>query len=374
MKKIKFSNISTKGNETQNQPSKSKRKNLKAFGFGSLAMMMAVAGTFAFAPLGASPSVANANEIEMTTEQGLITPKADDPVIYTTESGIEIKFGNAPSVSNSLSSGNLNGFPYFTTTKNSTTYTWVIIGRSTSITDTQTYLWSNWKNGNKDFYKYMSYFFGDTYETNTPAGSLINSIVPSKAYVVDTLKNTKPKTSSEIPAGCVLALSNTVVGSTFFSNTAQATYNGQTGNCANSLTQCFAGSGNNLTTVHQNYYTNDSFGFGTNKSLLQNIALRQAGTYWYNPGTGGYNKKDATSINLYFFPLGHDASYDNFRFQTYLTAEQVKTSSSFWVRTNDNHTCGRIINTSGVVAEHTPQTYSMGLSQSVRPACVVKIF
>ena len=102
---------------------KKKHKFLKTFSFTSLALLMGVAGTMAFAPLGASASVANASELETTTEQGLITPKADDPVIYTTESGLEIKWGNATTIlgggnestSTVLDSGNLSGFPYFTT-------------------------------------------------------------------------------------------------------------------------------------------------------------------------------------------------------------------------------------------------------------------
>ena len=130
---------------------KKKHKFLKTFSIASLALLMGAAGVFAFAPLGASPSVANANAmVETTTEQGLITPKADDPVIYTTESGLQIKYGNAaPSTLNSsLDSGNLEGFPYFTTASGSTTYTWVIIGRNSNVSKLNTavkeYLFSVW--------------------------------------------------------------------------------------------------------------------------------------------------------------------------------------------------------------------------------------
>ena len=124
MKKIKFSNIST--TQSSSAKRKGKLKVWKTFGFASLALLMAAGGTFAFAPLGAGTPLATANEsgkTTYTTEQGLITSKADDPVIYTTESGIEIKYGNSASsiFNNSLASGNLAGFPYFTTSKNGTT-------------------------------------------------------------------------------------------------------------------------------------------------------------------------------------------------------------------------------------------------------------
>ena len=112
-----------------------KSKLLKSLGFASLAILMGAAGVFAFAPLGASPSVANASELETTTTEtgGLIVPKNDDPVIYTTESGIDIKWSNysltgtngnqvglAESSGTSLSSGNLSGFPYFVTNDGTT--------------------------------------------------------------------------------------------------------------------------------------------------------------------------------------------------------------------------------------------------------------
>ena len=75
-----------------------KSKLFKTISFSSLALLMGIAGTMAFAPLVAtSPQLAKASEmVETTTEQGLITPKADDPVIYTTESGLKIYAGKAP--------------------------------------------------------------------------------------------------------------------------------------------------------------------------------------------------------------------------------------------------------------------------------------
>ena len=142
---------------------KSKRKVLRGFAFGGVALMMATAGVFAFAPLG---NVAPASLATSQPTDVLVTPQEDDPVLFTTEDGLEIKWGNAASLqgggketwsgsftsestantnigdthpatnnTSNLSSGNLSGFPYFTTTSGSTTYTWVIIGRNSNVTN-----------------------------------------------------------------------------------------------------------------------------------------------------------------------------------------------------------------------------------------------
>ena len=129
--------------------SKSKRKALRGFAFGGVALMMATAGVFAFAPLGTvQPASLEASQ----PTDVLVTPKEDDPVLFTTEDGLEIKWGNAASLqgggketwsaskyttqasakaqysatptdtyTSNLTSGNLNGFPYFTTKSGSTT-------------------------------------------------------------------------------------------------------------------------------------------------------------------------------------------------------------------------------------------------------------
>ena len=66
-----------------------KSKLFKTISFSSLALLMGIAGTMAFTPIGTTTTpIANASEIS-TESGGLITPKKDDPVIYTTESGIE---------------------------------------------------------------------------------------------------------------------------------------------------------------------------------------------------------------------------------------------------------------------------------------------
>ena len=380
---------------------KKKHKILKTFGFTSLALLMGVAGTMAFAPLGASPNVANANELETTTETGgLITPKADDPVIYTTESGIEIKYGNAvPITSNSsLGSGNLKGFPYFETKNGSTTYTWVIIGRNPNVTTLstaiQSYLFSTWKtnNSSSDGWVYGKTFFDTTYETLTPAGNSIYSDTSSKGDINDNISIpiNNLTSNNEIPSGSVLCLSNTIIETCmFYAGSDYENFNSTA--CIATESQTFAGASNTVRTKCANYYTNDSFGFGSYKSSLQNITLKQNGCY--NPGqsSGNLNMFSNTFITtqLHFFPLatnsivyydytqpnyqnaGGNMTYkdSNFCVQSYLSSNQLALGTTYWLR--NMHATSYI----AYVATDGSATHSYGIQtiRGIRPACVIKI-
>ena len=339
-----------------------KSRVLKAIGFSSLALVMGAIGTLAFAPLNLA-QISSASEAEMTTEQGLITPKADDPVIYTTESGLEIKWGNALNINASMDSGNLKGFPYFTTTSDGTTYTWVIIGKNddTYIPTSEfvPYLYSNWKSTVAPVpTTFANYYFNNINDTTTPAGSSIDSNVVSKTYVNDKASRNDIKTSTEIPSSCVLCLSNNVTsGSQTWSTGHWDNAYGYAPTTANV---------NKTRKTCEDYYTNDAFGFGSNKSLIQSVSLSQYGYYWTD-STG--NTSTRATINQYFFPLGNNTSYDNFRWQTYLTADQVKTSYNVWARTSTSLSGAYYITTSGGTGTNgSYQSYGY-----VRPACVLKL-
>ena len=372
-----------------------KSKFLKPFSFASLALLMGIAGTMAFAPLGASPSVASANEIETTTTEtgGLIVPKKDDPIIYTTENGLQIKYGNAaPSTLNSsLTSGNLAGFPYFTTKNGSTTYTWVIIGRNSNVTTlntaVQSYLFSTWKSNNSSSndWKYSNSFFKNTYETSTPAGSAINNVVPSKSYVNDNISfsiNDITTNDDEIPSGCVLILSNSTVGSSVWCSSTTGT-NGY----ATSIEHTFSGSLNNLRQLCVSYYTNDTFGFGTYLNLVQQQTLKQYGHYNTN------STCVLTSTDLHFFPLdgiGIDGDYYwndglysnahtytnymnncNFKKETYLTKQQYALTNYVYCRSMYNHCQAYKVFSDGHIS--CIANRDCKIAEYVRPACVIKI-
>ena len=356
-----------------------KKTFLKSLSFTSLALLMGIAGTMAFVPLGSGPSVASANEmVESTTEQGLITPKADDPVIYTTESGLEIKWGNAlpDTINGSLASGNLAGFPYFTTKNGSTTYTWVIIGRNSNVTAINTavksYLFSTWKtNDSTNTWKYSNSFFKDTYETTTPAGNAINNVVPSKSYVNDNISFSVSNitSNSEIPSGCVLCLSNLPLVSCAY-------YDISSSSNTYSPNPWDAFSDQEYTTGEQptycgpyirckNYTNDDSLGFGSLLTDLQYPSLIHRIYYNSSPQTS-----IETVTKLKFFPLGgSNYTEENFKWQTYLTATEYKTTQNVWCRGMYDKYSPYITDTNGSISYLSNARGTAYL----RPACVLKI-
>ena len=390
MKKIKFSNNSTKGNETQNQPNKSKRKILKAFGFGSLAVMMAVAGTFAFAPLGASPSLASASEISNdinTRADGenikyapspLGLDPENDPVIYTTESGLEIKFGGAFNyVANgggnetmtasypTLASGKpLSGYPYFTMgTYSGYAVNWVIIGKSTSITNSTTTTYdslTNWqsKTGQAPTYKY---FFDNTYEASTPAGSAIKSNNTLSDLTARKLTTNYSALSSipakdEIQSDCVLCISETALGTTQYQlSSHSATYQGS-----------------NLQSYCSALYTSTLNLNATQKALIK---AQNFTTNYLTQNKGSMST--CSSSNQYFFSLA--ASGEKFTISNYLTTNALRTIGSKYFLRSGGATWTDIfykVIESGAVSDGDLITDMYDCQQylSVRPACVVKIF
>ena len=315
---------------------KKKHKILKTFSFTSLALLMGAAGVFAFAPLGAGAPLATANEsgkTTYTTEQGLITPKADDPVIYTTESGIEIKYGNAVPITpnNSLGSGNLKGFPYFTTTESSTTYTWVIIG------------------------------FGGGWESVTPAGQAINT---------DRLKQTLNNltTLSEIPEACFLVLAN--------DNVATGVYNTSYSIYSNYKEATYVGS-ESIATTMEGYYTNGSWGLSTIKSSIQATNLD---TYTYYYANSSWAWKTNTAASQHIYPLGSNTS-STFYWGNYLTVDQIKLSANQWVRGQHAATQGSTSYSGGGYCFYGSYVNSSGAytaayvhnSSGYRPAFCLKI-
>ena len=222
---------------------KMKRKNkaLKTFGFTSLAMLMGIAGTMVFAPL------ANTNAKEQpTTTTGLGLDPKNDPVVYTTESGLEIKMSNANKFSSTVTmttntgysyTQDLTSFYYFTMgsfsgtiykgNSTSATYSvanepvnWIILGvgsHSTSFVDSvSNYLFSALKN-NPYLFSYSENYFNNYHESISPAGQLINNTVSMKTYIMDKVKNSI-KVTTEIPKGCMLVMSEKLLGQSYFNS------------------------------------------------------------------------------------------------------------------------------------------------------------
>ena len=291
-----------------------KSKFLKPFSFASLALLIGAAGVFAFAPLGANPNnFANANTLsdEINTKADGETIKyapsalgldpENDPVIYTTESGLEIKFGGAITAlgggnekndfaAETLPSGKpLSGYPYFTMgTYNGYAVNWVIIGKSTTgipTTSTSTGMsdynyekLSTWQGKTSESPTYK-HFFEQTYDATTPAGAAIKNSGTLNNYAarkIEYMFNPSILSSivpnSEIDAGCVLAISECCLGYSWFN----CTSGGATG--ANGTTTASTSYGSRYRYLADNYHTSHTTTFkytqlkdGTLYSYMNNL-------------------------------------------------------------------------------------------------------
>ena len=424
MKKTFFNN-STRGGDLQTS-TKTKRKFLRTFSFTSLALLMGAAGVFAFAPLGANPSVASANTLsdEINTkadgENIKYAPSAlgldpeNDPVIYTTESGLEIKYGGE-NVNDQIASGNpLSGYPYFTMgTYNGYAVNWVIIGRNTNDTvftsAISAHLFSTWKTNNSassaTFENKGYYFFKNTYESTTPAGSAINGVVPSKSYVADVTKATKTVVGNdEVPQGCVLAISEYVLDCSWFNATSGASswstttsttskggryrYIATNYSCTQGYTFTYDGTGGTLYTKMLNLYNSELSLTTAQKNMIQGQKLKTA----YCNGSSNLLETSATDGNTsyYLFPLAgftadnnysssSDPGEENFKMKTYLTSNALRkayqigttTARTYWARSGepDFSYCSLYVTSDGVFDNAIRCQQSNG----VRPAGVFKL-
>ena len=217
-----------------------KRRILKTISLAVLAVVMATAGILAFAPIGASASTPPPT----TTTTGLGLDPKNDPVVYTTESGLEIKKSNGKYSSTTTTTTNsgqsyiqdITSFYYFTmgtfsgtiyTAKTKTdTYTvtnepvnWLIIGR-----------------GGFDFYD------------NTPAGGSIENDSNKQEFAVTNnlylpLAMQSIPQNDEIPDGCFLVLSERLLGNMYFNSSGSLYTNFYT---SNSITYSFYSSTSNI--------------------------------------------------------------------------------------------------------------------------------
>lgn len=355
--KIKTQKVKLSCNNSSSHKEKCTNKShrfARAFACTGLALMIG-AGTI----LGLTLPVANASSLNSTATNacggssamsadqnfatqggGLITPRADDPVLFETKNGLQIKFGldNASGTGGSetyptLSSGNLSGFPYFTTTENGTTYTWVIIGRSSS-SSLFTRTMAQWQDYN--FSPTYNYFFNNCYETSSPAGSAINS-ESSKEYAVrNVLGFSNVVVNYEIPENCVLVLLNGIVESGPYGGNVVGSYRSIG---AASYTRCWWAvyNGNQLCVAMNGYYTNGSLGLNSIKSYIRSVTITtHECVNGDNPNWRQYLRFVNTDQSSYVFPLAFNVDGGNFKWSTYLSANQMKLSSNQWLRGTDS--------------------------------------
>ena len=247
-----------------------------------------------------------------------------DPTMFTTQSGLNIKFGG---VNGTVESGALTGYAYITMgAYNNTPVNWVIIGYNSSLG----YLFSgeviNGGNGLLD----------DTL-IDGPAGEAIKNNNWYSPYGVQN--------DTELKAGEVLVISQGTLGTACFD--AETSYSNDY----------------NSSDCELRKYVETLYNVGLNfsvaeKSLIQPKTLT-------NYGTGG-----SITSNAYMFPLA--ARGENFTISTYLTSNALRTINSDYSlrsgRDSDISTSYYIFRTGAI-------EYNANVTNSVpvRPAMVLKL-
>ena len=345
-----------------------KNRLFKSLGIGAMAVFMGiltVLGT-ACTPTQTntnleSGSLASGNNMEAVkpAPSPLGLDPQNDPIIYTTESGLEIKYGGID-YNMSLGSGPLKGYPYFTMgTYNSLAVNWIIIGIRTGETfwdkNITNYLFSNWKT-NYTNTKFGQYFFTNIYDTTTPAGAAINSVIPSKSYIQDFVSNAKPIQNAEIPSGCALSISEcSLYGNQFY----------------NSSTQCVYPSSNLKTSV-DNLYTS---GLGLT-TAQKNLIVSQT----FSTITGTSSSTTTSSTQSLFLLAGRGEKYN---VSTYLTSNALRqaytigasTLANWWLRSMASNSVkyGCCIYTSGALYTTAQDINQYSNNTGVRPACIISL-
>lgn len=307
------------------------------------------------------------NNSQTTTNSGLITPQEDDPVLFKTESGLEIKWGNT-TITTQIGVGEttgMKGYCYFITNDGSKDYVWIIIGKATDVNTKfpVDYIASNWIDSSDYFGNERNEFMGNQYENESPAGTIIyNELVSHLDRVIgnDIVSN------SEIPSGSILCLANDAVATGVWNNTNKAVtypYDYGTAYHYNSTYSSQA-----LGTAMNGYYTNGTFG-------LSNIKDKIVGVPITTTGRSGTDTWTPITETLYVYPLA-GKSEEKFFYSRYLATSHGLTSFSWWLRTNT----GSIYHSHGSYMEYyyptiyyvkpdgTISSTSCGSSLSHRPA------
>ena len=327
-------------------PTQSPRKKfLKIFAAASLALITCATTLLAVAPFGVGAAANAATNTNLSNNTQTTSPLGldpeNDPVLFTTSSGLDIKFS-----SGNLTSGALDGYGYFSMgSYDGELVNWVIIGcnSSTSAPTEDTLQWfSSWYEGNKNlsFVEYLG-------DVTTPAGSAIHddSNAPKKQvmYSLITSVTNAVENTTELFEGEFLCISEKVL----YNSTATATYAGSTMQL----------------TINALYDNLNLTAFEQERIVPQTIVSH------YN-----YYGHLNTCENQYLFLLARSdqSASQNFGIETYLTTPEVRIAETdYWLRTgtasSGNAHC-QFVNTVGNYS-HVLYTNKKG----IRPAMVIKL-
>lgn len=372
-----------KAQKAGNNDSGSRRKKLmRVFGASALAIIMGIGTLFGvvISPMNSSRASTSGSEENLLTPQEQLlagTLELDpekDPVVYTTDYGLDIKFhadwGSFGTVNSSLY--DVTGYVYFTMgTYDGTPVNWIIIGIATSGITGQYYDGTHnlgTKYNAYTFTNYVSqttskgsYFKNNHYETSSNAGSAISS-AGSKGLVYDfaafTQTFTKAKSNEEIPSGCVLCLSEYILfKAAFNSSSGYANY-----------------AASNLKTVMSSLYSTNLGLTTTQKNYIQPQTIYAE---YYN----GSNFVTTTNTGQFMYPLSSETDgkfyvgdyLDDYWAKAYLL--NTTSTEDWWLRDaygSSYPKYGQIVRDNGSWTSDYPYTYST-YKDGVRPAFVLKI-
>ena len=279
-------------NEQDFYQKNTQKKFLKIFAAASLALITCATTLLATTPFGSGTASAAA-ESEMTAQENLAAGTLNlnpdtDPVIYTTSSGLEIKFHNWLA-NGQISSGGLTGFPYLTMASRN----WIIIGRHSG-------LFSNC-NGQ-----------GVVEGSNTIFETLDDSAAGRAIWFEEVWNNNIVSNDAELSTGQVLVISeNYLVHSSM--NASQGDYNGS--GIDGSLNALYDTLG--FTDAEKEMIVPQTF---TNKSYDDGISIT------------------STSVNQKIFPLAFRG--EKFTVTTYLNQSQRVFSQIWGLRSGDTDNGG----------------------------------
>ena len=435
-----------------------KNKFLKTLGFSCMAVFMASLTILG----GCSAPQLNNNVDKPPVSSSLGLDPKNDPVVYTTDSGLEIKMSNAFATSkggtvttttntNYTYTQDLSSFYYFTMgTFSGTIYTattaaasfsvsnepvnWIILGLGKNtgyfLDQVTQNLFSTWKT-NIEGVEHSNttlnnYFFKDIYETVSPAGNAIYSELATKAYIMDKVKASipvNPGNLNEIPEGCMLVLSEKLLGQMYFNSSGVVNYSLYTGeptskmlianynqnygsryrykSSVNSNSESVTHSWNTTNNAGGDLYNyinnlfnkNNSTGaitgdnkLGFTQTQANLIVPQQLYTYYCN--RGNFQETPSTDGGTYYtmFPLAykaaHSTTYQNFCIEDYLpnpnqrVASLIKSNQSYywWLRSSSAYASSA----SYIAYSLTPdgnyrQIDQVHGSHGVRPAMVMKL-
>ncbi|MBO5310332.1 MAG: hypothetical protein J6A98_03955, partial [Clostridia bacterium] len=280
---------------------------------------------------------------------GLGLDPENDPVVFTTDYGLEIKSHNVGEVPVSVNDPSGNGTVTVSNTKwnyiSAGGYNWIIIGSYSEST-----------------YTFFSTIRGDEYSgldnDGTPAANAISfdekrpqEIIQGSSVTIPAFTNAIVPANGEIPIGCVLCLCAGRTGISAFDSTGP-------------YVPCFPSSDLDtaMTTVYDKI-----------KSDLGNqIRLTSLTTYGYDDGSYGIY-----THNEYLFPLAAktENSSQNFCVETYLNSNAKRDINvRWWLRTgySTQGSSAYRIDLDGKVGDDTYKYVND--EESVRPAFVLQLY